>query len=131
MSAENIRLYSKALDCWNRGDVDAFVELASAEVEIFTALAGVEGSYRGIDGMRHWHADFHDVFPDWHAEPLSLWSVGDATIAHLRATGHGGISGTPVEESMWNVVHWREGKAIRISRHESEAEALEAVGLRE
>ena len=131
MSQENIRLYSKALGCWNRGDVDGFVELMSPEVEIFTALAGVEGSYRGIDGARRWHADFHDIFPDWHAEPLSVRSRGDATIAHLRATGHGGSSGTPVEQTMWHVIHWRDGKAVRISRHESEEEALEAVGLSE
>lgn len=55
--------------------------------------------------------------------------MNDATIARLRARGHGGESGAPVDQVMWHVVRWREGKAIRISAHESEADGLKAAGL--
>jgi hypothetical protein len=98
-------------------------------VEIRTALTGVEGSYRGHDGARRWWQDYHDVFPDWHAELVSVRAIGNATLAELRLTGHGGESGAPVDQQIWHVVHWQDGLAVRISRHDSETEALEAVGL--
>jgi ketosteroid isomerase-like protein len=103
----------------------------SDDVEVSTALAGVEGAYRGHDGVRSWWQDFHDAFPDWHAEALTVRASGDATVAYLRISGHGGGSGAPVDQTMWHVMHWRDGKAVRISRHDSEAEALEAAGQRE
>jgi ketosteroid isomerase-like protein len=131
MSQENVERYYRVLDAWNRGDVDDLLGLMSDQVEVSTALAGVEGSYSGHDGVRRWWQDFHDIFPDWHAEALTLRALGDATVAQLRLTGHGGGSGAPVDQTMWHVVHWRSSKAVRISRHDSEPEALEAAGLRE
>jgi hypothetical protein len=32
---------------------------------------------------------------------------------------------------MWRLARWREGKAIRVSAHGNEAEALKAAGLSE
>ena len=127
MSQENVERYRQILDAWNRGDVDAIVRASASTVEIFTALAGVEGNYRGHEGVRRWWRDFHDVFPDWHAEPVEIRAAGDATLAQLRLTGHGGESGAPINELMWHVVHWHDGKSVRISRHDSEAETLEAA----
>ena len=103
----------------------------SDRVEILTALAGIEGSYRGHQGVRRWWQNFHDVFPDWHAEALTVRAIGQATVAHLRLTGHGGVSGVPVDQAMWHVVQWRSTKAVRISRHDGEPEALEAAGRSE
>jgi ketosteroid isomerase-like protein len=131
MSRENGELYHRLVDAWNRGDVDEVVGLMDDAVEISTILAGVEGAYRGHEGARRWWQDFHDVFPDWHAEVLNVTAGGDATLAQLRLTGHGGESGAPVDQVMWHVVRWGNGKAVRISRHESETDALEAAGLRE
>ena len=131
MSQENVERYHRAVDAWNRADLDGILELMSDHVEISTALAGVEGEYRGHDGVRRWWQDIHSVFPDWHTEALTVRALGDATVACLRVTGHGGASGAPVGETMWHVVRWTDGKAVRISRHDLEAEALKAVGLAE
>lgn len=129
MVQENVERVHVVLEVWNRGDVDALVQLMSTDVEISTALAGVEGSYRGREGVRRWWRDFHEVFPDWRAEALEVRPVGDATVASLRLTGHGGGSGAPVDQTIWHVMHWRDGKAVRISRHEVEAEALAAAAV--
>jgi ketosteroid isomerase-like protein len=131
MSRENVERYYRVLEAWNLGDVDGLVGLMSDHVEILTALAGIEGSYRGHDGVRRWWQDFHDVFPDWHAEALTIRALGHATVAHLRLTGHGDGSGAPVDQTMWHVVRWRRGKAVRISRHDDEPEAIQAAGMSE
>jgi ketosteroid isomerase-like protein len=132
MSRANLAAYRAVLEAWNRGDLDSLVGLLANDVVILTALGGVEGEYRGHDGARRWWHDFHDVFPDWHAELCGLRQAGgEVTIAKLRLTGHGGASGAPVDYTMWHMVRWKDGAAVHISRHDTEAEALEAVGLSE
>jgi hypothetical protein len=84
MSPENVERYCRVLDAWNRGDVDGILGLTSDQVEISTALAGVEGEYRGHDGVRRSWQDYHDVFPDWYAEALTVRAPGEATPACLR-----------------------------------------------
>lgn len=128
MSRENVERYCRALDAWNRGDVDYFLGLMSDDVGVSSALSGVEGPYRGHDGVRRWWQDFHAVFPDWQGEAQAVCALGDATVARLRLTGHGGGSGAPVDDTIWHVMHWRDGKAFRISRHDDERDALNAVG---
>ena len=49
----------------------------------------------------------------------------------VRIRGHGGGSGAPVDQVIWQVAEWHNGKLVRLSSHDSEAEALEAVGLSE
>jgi hypothetical protein len=39
--------------------------------------------------------------------------------------------GAPIDETMWHLAHWSNGQMVRLSSHDSEAEALEAAGLRE
>jgi hypothetical protein len=48
-----------------------------------------------------------------------------------RSRGHGAVSDTPVEQRLWIVCEWRNRKAVWWQTFRSEAEALEAVGLRE
>ena len=132
MSQENVEdAYREVVTAWNQGDLDGLVERTADDVVVHTALGGVEGEFRGHAGVRRWWEEFHDVFPDWRVEVLSLRALGSATLAQLRQTGHGGESAAPVDQTLWHVVHWRDGKASRISRHDTEAEALEAVGLSE
>jgi hypothetical protein len=38
-------------------------------------------------------------------------------------------AGAPVDQTMWQLVHWRNGQMVRVSSHDSEAEALEAAWL--
>jgi ketosteroid isomerase-like protein len=54
MSQENVETISRAIDAWNRRDLDGFLAGAHPDLEWHPALpAGVEGSgsvYRGHDG---------------------------------------------------------------------------------
>jgi ketosteroid isomerase-like protein len=131
MSQENVASYRRVVDAWNRGDLDDLLALFDDDIEVFSRLVVMEGGYRGHDGVRRWWGNLHDAFPDWHVEPLKVRAIKDATLARLRLRGHGGESGAPVDEEMWHLAHWRDGRIVRLSSHDSEAEALEAAGLRE
>jgi hypothetical protein len=58
---DNVELAHRAYDAVNRRDVDAFLGLMDADVEL---LAAMEGSYRGHDGVRRWWHDLLNAIPD-------------------------------------------------------------------
>ncbi len=132
MSQQNVELSNRVLDAFNRGDVEAARSLLDEDVEIISRLAPMgEGRYRGHDGFLRWQQNLRDVFPDWHGEFVEVRDVGDFTMGLVRLRGHGGESGAPVDQVIWQVGEWRDGKLVRLSSHDSEAEALEAVGQSE
>ena len=132
MSQENVERTRRAVDAFNRGDLDAVRALVDEGVEVISRLAPMgEDRYRGHDGFLRWQQNLHEVFPDWHGEPLEVRDLGKTTIARVRVRGHGGESGAPVDQVIWMVGEWRSGKLVRISSHGTEAEALEAAGLSE
>jgi ketosteroid isomerase-like protein len=133
MSHQNVEdLYRSVTDAWNRGELERCVAFMTQDVAIFADQGGVEGGYRGHEEVRQWWKDVHDAFPDWNAEIVGLRAFGnDSLIAELRFTGHGGASGAPVDQTACHVIETRDGKIARISRYDTRAEALEAVGLSE
>jgi len=131
MSQENVERYRRAAAAWTRGDLDAAMAFADEDAEIISAVFLMEGSYRGHEGVRRWWQDLHDTFPDWDAEIGEVRALGDATLAVMHIRGHGAESGAPIDRTMWHLAHWRNGRIVRLSSHDSEAEALEAAGVRE
>jgi ketosteroid isomerase-like protein len=132
MSQENVERARRAFDAFNRRDLDAFLKLQDPEVETVTQLKSLEvHSYHGHDGVRDWWRDLFAIFPDFSAEILDTRYAGDFVIARFRRHGHGLDSGTPFEDTLWQASKWRHGKVVWWQTFESEAEALEATGLRE
>ena len=132
MSAENVELYKRGIDAFNRRDLEAFLTLAHPEVVAVSRVLAIEGgSYRGHDGVRDWWETLLDVFPDFTIEVVSVRDAGDVIVAELRNRAHGGGSETPLEELVWQVAEWRDGQIVRWQMYGSEPEALEAAGLQE
>jgi ketosteroid isomerase-like protein len=129
MSQENVDLTRRAFQAFEDRDLEAVLATLDDDVEAFPILAGMEGSYRGHDGIRRWWAGLLGTFPDFRAEIVELHDFGDSTMAVLRLRGHGVGSNTPVDAAAWHVSHFRDGKCIGWRVYASEREALEAVGL--
>jgi len=120
------------MEALNGRDLDAFLALADPDGEFIPHSAVMEGSYQGHDGLRRWWQDLFGVFPDWSVRVEEVRDLGDLTLATLNVRGRGSESGTPVAQAIWSLAEWNvAGKLVRVSNHASEAEALEAVGLRE
>jgi ketosteroid isomerase-like protein len=131
MSRENVELSRQASDAVNRRDLATLLALMDDDVETVSLLVAVEGSYHGRDGVRRWWTNLLDAFPDYAAEVLEVRDLGDLTVAALSIRGHGAGSDTPVELMVWVAARWRRGKCIWWRAFETQAEALEAVGLSE
>ena len=53
------------------------------------------------------------------------------TLTKMHTSGHGANSDSPLEETNWVAVQWRNKKIVWWGAFATEAEALEAVGLSE
>ncbi len=133
MSRENVKLQHEAIDTFNRRDLQAYLALQDTDVEFTPYERAVEGlgPYRGHEGVRTWWEESFAAFPDLSAALFEVRKFGDLIVAHGRLQGTGAASGASFDRSLWLVVEWREAKTVWWHAFESEAEALEAVGLRE
>ena len=129
MSQENGELAQQAFDAFNRRDLGAFLALMDADVEAGSRLVAMEGGYHGHDGIRQWWQNLLDAIPDYTLETVEARDLGHLTLTTLRTRGHGADSDTPVEDTVWVVVDWRDKKVVRWRVLSTEAEAPEAVGL--
>jgi ketosteroid isomerase-like protein len=131
MSQENVELTRRAFQAFADRDLDGLLAMMADDVEAFPILAGMEGGYRGHDGIRRWWTGLLGTFPDFRAEIVELNDLGDSTIAVVRLRGHGAGSDTPVDVTTWQVTRFRHGKCIGWHVYTSEREALEVAGLAE
>jgi SnoaL-like domain len=131
MSQENVELVHQTVDTFNRRDLDGYLALGDAEVDFRPLLVGMEGSYQGHEGVRQWWHNVLEASPDFTLEVFEVRDLGSVTLTKLRAFGHGAGSDVPFEQMLWSAVRWREKKAVWAGVFATEAEAFEAVGLRE
>jgi ketosteroid isomerase-like protein len=133
VSRENVENHQRAIEAFNRRDLDAFLVLTDAGAEFAPSSGGMEGGgvYRGHAGVRKWWSDLLEVLPDFRLEIEETRDLGAVTVVHARNRGQGATSGASFERGIWHVVEWREGKGVWWQAFQSEAEALEAAGLRE
>jgi ketosteroid isomerase-like protein len=131
MSEENLRLAYRAVDAMNERDLDAFLALMDKDVEAVSRIVAMEGGLHGHDGIRRWWDSWFEAFPDYGVEVVDVRDLGAVVLATFRAIGHGAGSDVPLEDNVWHVSRWRDGRCIWWQVFYTEAEALEAAGLRE
>ena len=132
MSEENVERYRRGIEAFNRRDLEAFLALADPDVIGISRVLAIEGgSYRGHDGTREWWTDLLGVFPDFRIEVVCVRDAGDVTVSELRNSAQGEGGAAPLEEFVWQVSEWRDGRVVRWQIYESEQDALEAAGLAE
>jgi ketosteroid isomerase-like protein len=135
MAGENAELLERAVDAYNRRDLDALLRELDPEIEWVPALPGLLGEeapvYRGHAGMAQMLDDLFEVLDEIHFEYADVRDLGDRVIAigHIRVRGK--ASGVETESPYANVAELRDGKGIRIRGYLDPAEALAAVGLAE
>jgi ketosteroid isomerase-like protein len=133
MSQENVDQQYRAADAFSRRDLDAFLAICDPDIELVSRHLALDGSghLRGHAAVRRWWETLLSVYPDFTSEIEEVRDLGDVTVAQQRFRGQGIQSDAPIEQMQWFVTQWRGGKAIWWRTFQSEAEALEAAGLRE
>jgi ketosteroid isomerase-like protein len=126
MQQENIEIFKRSAEAWDRDDFDAWIEQYDPEVEWF-ALMEV---YRGLPGVRQvWESFKGDMqirvrFGDVRDLGKSVLALGE-----MKSTAR--TTGLNFTGELAQLVTYRDGRTIRVRDFASHAEGLEAAGLRE
>ncbi len=135
MSRENVETFRRAMDAYDRRDVEALLEELDPEVEWHSALSillsGKATVYRGHAGVREWFRELDQVVDEIHVEYTDIRDLGDRVIAIGRIRTRGRGSGAVTESPIGVVSDTRNGKSVRVRSYLDPAEALEAAGLQE
>jgi hypothetical protein len=85
--------------------------------------------------VREWWEDLFGAFPDFSFRVDQVRELGDRTLGAARISAHGAHgmdSAAPmIEQVSWILAEWRDERVVWWCTCRSEAEALEAAGLRE
>ena len=122
-------LARRALEALNRDDWDAFVEFMHPEIEFRSLIAEADGeTFRGHDGVRQWWDTVRGAFGSVTWEYQEIRAEGKHGVLRVRIEGT--IRGVPVNQTMWQAVELRDGKAGWWTFFRSEQEAVQAVAAR-
>jgi ketosteroid isomerase-like protein len=132
MSQENVRLVHRAIDAWNRGDVDAFLSQFDPQCEvIFPPEVPEPGPFHGHTELKQWIDGFLAAWESHRVEVVEVMEAADDVVAVLHMVGRGSGSGVNFDETDAHVFTIRKGSVARWQNFNSRAEALEAAGLSE
>lgn len=131
MSEQNVELVRRALEAYERGEMEAMLALVDPDLEWRSAIVGgAEGKvYRGPEGLRRWNADFREIFDAIRNEWTELRDLGDRVLAIGRVRARGRESGLEIDSPMGWVITVRDGRIVKGEGFLDPAEALEAAGL--
>ena len=135
MSQENIKLVLEAVDAFNRQDRDAFVALASADVEWEDAIFWSETArtYRGRAGASSVVRPGRGALERIHLDVDEITAAADAGVFFsLFITARGKSSGVKAPGlRVWSVCWFADGLFTKRQVFRERDQALEAAGLRE
>jgi ketosteroid isomerase-like protein len=133
MSRENVEVVRRALDGWNRGDIDAWLESVHPDIEWFSAiLSQVQGEtvHRGRAEMRQFWDEWHSVW-DLTIGVSEIRDLGDTVLVLGGMRTRGKTSGVDLEGPVAYVFEFEGGLARRVRAYLDPSAALRAVGVRE
>lgn len=131
MSQENVEAFKRAIEAYNRRDVEALVDELDTEIEwrpvLPVVLGGDETVYRGHDGVRQLLRDLDEVLAERRLDFSEIRDVGDHVVATGSLRIRGKSSGALSESPFGCVAELRNGRAIRIQTYLDPSEALERL----
>ena len=132
MSQENVKLVQRAVDVWNRRDVDAFLSHFDPDCEVvFPPDVPEPGPFHGHAELRQWVEGFLAAWESHRAEVVEAMDAGDEVVAVLHMMGRGSGSGVDLDETDAHFFTIRKGRIARWQNFNARVEALEAAGLSE
>jgi ketosteroid isomerase-like protein len=129
MSREDVDAVRAAFEQFSRGDFSAYDELPDDFELVLAPEMPDAGAYRG-ETARRWLDAWTESFEHLTLEPVDFRDAGDKVMAEYIQRGSPKGGATPVELRSWSVSTMRDGGVVRLQIFLSQAEALEAAGIR-
>jgi ketosteroid isomerase-like protein len=129
MSQENVERVRAGFAAYNRGDLDALLEMYDPAVEFVTLL---QGNHHGTEALRLLFEENRSNLPGYRLEPEEVIDAGDdQVIAVVHLGGAGRVSQIAMDDRIAFLFTIKDGLAIRQQSFRNKEDALEAVGPRE
>ena len=131
MPEEALDVTRSWFETWNRGDLDAFIDLYAIDAEMTPPASWVEtGTLKGQPAIRHYIEGLKEA---WEGEDTAilreLFSAGSDVVSRMDWKVRGRASGIDTHHPITNVNTIERGKIVRQRHYLDHAEALKAVGL--
>jgi ketosteroid isomerase-like protein len=131
MSQENVETAKRVTDAFNPRDVDALLELATADCVMTSQLLDATTDFSGREGIERFYSLLSESWEDFHSVAQEHRDLGDRVLALGRNMGRGRGSGVPVDAPYGTVFDFLDGEVSRIRLFLDHAEALQAAALAE
>jgi ketosteroid isomerase-like protein len=134
MSQENVEIARRANAAFNRGDVDAALEVFAPDAELRDLANAPDqaGVTKGTEAIRRAWTLWTAAFDQLVVEVEEWTDAGDAVVAEAHWQGRGKTSGMSIDVRQFDLYEFRAGHIARATLGlKSKAEALEAAGLSE
>ena len=135
MSQANGEAFKRAIEAYNRRDVEALLRELDTEIEwrpvLPVVLGGDETVYRGHDGVRQLLRDLDEVLAERQIDFSEIRDVGNRIVATGSLRIRGKSSGALNESPFGCVAEFRNSKAIHIQTYLDPDHALLPLGLTE
>jgi ketosteroid isomerase-like protein len=131
MSQENVELVRRAIDFFNRGEIDRALEDTDDDFEMdwSNSIGPLKGVYRGRRQVLELWASFWEAWQEVRWDPEEIIDVDETRVIlvnHVRMRGKG--SGVEVDATgvqLWTI---GDGKGQSVKLYQSKEDALAATG---
>jgi ketosteroid isomerase-like protein len=115
----------------SRGDLDTWLAGLHEDAELHELAEMPDTAvYRGHAEIRDWAESGMGLVTDWEWVPEDvLHATDELVVVGVRFRGRGHGSGAPLDQRVFHVIEFRDGKAARIRGYLSQDQALAAAGL--
>jgi len=137
MSQENVEVVRNLAEAFQLRDHERAFDFYDPEIEWnashMPTFGGVEGVYRGHEGVRAYWREWLSAWSDLYFEIEDVRGAGDDVVLLVRNQRQWGrYSGIETEVGPYGMVFtFRSGKVVRCCFHPDQRSALEAAGLSE
>jgi ketosteroid isomerase-like protein len=133
MSEENVEIVRRAVDAFNRRDLDGVLEnyAPDAVLDWSNSIGFDAGVFRGHGEIRAFMERFREAFDDIRLELIGdPVEVEDGLVVMENVSSSHGRGGIEVHARSTWLITIRDGETTSLTLYQTKEEALEAAGLR-
>jgi ketosteroid isomerase-like protein len=131
MSEENVEIFWRSCEAFDRGDYDRALDAIDPEI-VYDLTHYPEGRvYHGHDGIREAFRVWLGAFDEYRQYREVIATADNKLVVAITEHGRGKTSGAEVVRPTYAVWDMRAGKAVHITFFGRREQALEAAGLSE
>jgi ketosteroid isomerase-like protein len=131
VSQENLDVVSRSISAINERDVEAYLAHCAADVELINPASGVEGPFRGEQGIRRFFEGIEESTTRFELEVERLQPIDDKRVLVFLVLHFESERGFLQTQPLTTLYGLDGGRLSRITVFADRDQALSAAGLRQ